>query len=106
MNKLEKDTYQVIVEDQDNLAEKAQAARDKTPIKIAPGFKITRWASDSLAIDPVSMDIDDQGAVFLTRTNRQKNSEFDIRGHRDWMTESIGLQTVEDRRAFKEDIFP
>jgi len=105
MNKLEKDTYQVIVEDQDNLAEKAQAARDKTPIKIAPGFKITRWASDSLAIDPVSMDIDDQGAVFLTRTNRQKNSEFDIRGHRDWMTESIGLQTVEDRRAFLRKTF-
>jgi len=105
MNKLEKDTYQVIVEDQDNLAEKAQIARDKTPIKIAPGFKITRWASDSLAIDPVSMDIDDQGAVFLTRTNRQKNSEFDIRGHRDWMTESIGLQSVEDRRAFLRKTF-
>ena len=105
MNKLEKDTYQVIVEDQDNIAEKAQAAREKIPIKIAPGFKITRWASDSLAIDPVSMDIDDQGAVFLTRTNRQKNSEFDIRGHRDWMTESIGLQTVEDRRAFLRKTF-
>ena len=105
MSKLEKDTYQVIVEDQDNLAEKAQTARDKTPIKIAPGFKITRWASDSLAIDPVSMDIDDHGAVFLTRTNRQKNSEFDIRGHRDWMTESIGMQTVEDRRAFLRKTF-
>ncbi len=105
MNKLEKDTYQVILEDQDNLAEKASALREKTPIKLAPGLVMTRWASDSLAIDPVAMDIDDQGAVFLTRTNRQKNSEFDIRGHRDWMTESIGLQSVEDRRAFLRKTF-
>ena len=29
-----------------------------------------------------------------------ENSEFDIRGHRDWMTESISWQHVEDRRAF------
>ena len=105
MNTRDKETYQVIVEDQDNLGEKAQAAREKIPIKLAPGFQISRWASDSLAIDPVAMDIDDQGAVFLTRTNRQKNSEFDIRGHRDWMTESIGLQTVEDRRAFLRKTF-
>jgi putative heme-binding domain-containing protein len=105
MNKLEKDTFQVILEDQDNVAEKAKAAREKTPIKIAPGLVISRWASDSLAIDPVAMDIDDQGSVFLTRTNRQKNSEFDIRGHRDWMTESIGLQSVEDRRAFLRKTF-
>ena len=48
------------------------------------------WASDSLATDPVAMAIDEQGRIYLNRTNRQKNSEFDIRGHRDWMTESIG----------------
>ncbi len=39
MNKLEKDTYQVIVEDQDNIAEKAQAARDKLPLKLPQVLK-------------------------------------------------------------------
>ena len=102
---LEKETYRMVFEDQDNLAEKSKVAREKTPAKVASGLVMTRWASDSLAIDPVSMDIDDQGAVYLTRTNRQKNSEFDIRGHRDWMTESIGFQTVEDRRAFLRKTF-
>ena len=58
-----------------------------------------------MAPDPVAIDVDDQGAIYLARTNRQKNSEFDIRGHRDWMTESIGLQSVEDRRAFLHKIF-
>ncbi len=105
MNRQEKETYRIILEDPENIAQKAQAAKEKLPIKIAKGLQITRWASDSLAPDPVAIDIDDQGAVYLARTNRQKNSEFDIRGHRDWMTESIGFQSVEDRRAFLHKTF-
>lgn len=101
----DKATYQVIFEDQDQIAERAQAAKEKLPIKLTSGMTITRWASDSLAPDPVAIDIDDQGAVFLNSTNRGKVSEFDIRGHRDWMTESIGFQTVEDRKAFLHKTF-
>ncbi|MEM9142860.1 MAG: HEAT repeat domain-containing protein, partial [Bacteroidota bacterium] len=58
-----------------------------------------------LAPDPIAMEIDDYGRIYLTRTNRQKNSEFDIRGHQDWMTPSISLQTVEDRRQFLRETF-
>ncbi|WP_428666202.1 PVC-type heme-binding CxxCH protein [Runella sp.] len=83
----------------------AREIREKTAVKLADGLQLNLWASDSLAPDPVAMAIDDQGRVYLNRTNRQKNSEFDIRGHRDWMTESIGLQTVEDRRAFLRKTF-
>lgn len=105
MNQQEKETYRIILEDPENIAQKAQAAKDKLSIKLADGLQITRWASDSLAPDPVAIDVDEQGAVYVARTNRQKNSEFDIRGHRDWMTESIGFQTVEDRRAFLRRTF-
>ncbi|MEY4273489.1 MAG: hypothetical protein RL638_437 [Bacteroidota bacterium] len=101
----EKSVYQVIFEDQDQIAERAKASKEKLPIKITEGIEITRWASDSLAPDPVAIDIDDQGAVYLNSTNRGKVSEFDIRGHRDWMTESIGFQTVEDRKAFLHRTF-
>ncbi|MDZ7933381.1 MAG: hypothetical protein U5M51_00025 [Emticicia sp.] len=90
----------VINEDPIKAVAKAKEIREKTSAKVIDGIEMTLWASDSLAPDPVAMSIDDQGRVYLIRTNRQKNSEFDIRGHRDWMTESIGLQTVEDRRAF------
>jgi len=51
------------------------------------------------------VSVDNYGRVCLTRTNRQKNSEFDIRGHRDWMTPSISLHTVEERRAFSHSTF-
>jgi putative membrane-bound dehydrogenase-like protein len=95
----------VINEDPAKVVAKAKEIREKTSVKVIDGIQMTLWASDSLAPDPVAMSIDDQGRVYLIRTNRQKNSEFDIRGHRDWMTESIGLQTVEDRRAFLRKTF-
>tara|TARA_R110002049_G_scaffold279949_1_gene459085 strand:+ start:46369 stop:49776 length:3408 start_codon:yes stop_codon:yes gene_type:complete len=85
--------------------DKAIETRKSISAVVADGLELSLWASDSLAPDPVALDIDDKGRVYLTRTNRQKNSEFDIRGHRDWMTPSISLQSVEDRREFLHTIF-
>ncbi len=95
----------VVREDPAEALAKAKAIREKTALKVADGLQVSLWASDSLAPDPVAMDIDAQGRVYLTRTNRQKNSEFDIRGYRHWMTPSIALQSVEDRRKFLRSTF-
>jgi putative membrane-bound dehydrogenase-like protein len=83
----------------------AKAIRESTAIQLAEGLEISLWASDSLAPDPIALSIDDEGRVYLTSTERQNNSEFDIRGHRDWMTSSISFQSVEDRRAFLRKTF-
>ena len=63
-------------------------------------FEIDIWAVDSLSRDPIGIDMDNFGRLYYTRTDRQANSEFDIRGHRDWETDAIRFQTVEDRREF------
>ena len=84
---------------------KAKEARENIVAKMADGLELSLWASDSLAPDPIAMDIDTKGRIYLTRTNRQKNSEFDIRGYQHWMTPSISLQSVEDRRAFLRETF-
>ena len=68
--------------------------------RLADGLALTLWATDSLVADPVAIDIDDQGRIYYTRTNRRKQSEFDIRAHPDWEIASLKMQTVEDRRAF------
>lgn len=71
------------------------------------GLTLKLWGVDSLVISPIAIDIDDQGRLYYTKTNRQVNSEFDIRGHRDWEIRSISLQTVEDRRKFlHEELSP
>lgn len=95
----------VITIDAETGRQKARQVKETSSIQLADGLKIDLWASDSLSPDPVSLEIDRMGRAYITRTIRQKNSEFDIRGHRDWMTPSIALQSVEDRRAFLRKTF-
>ncbi|WP_338876166.1 HEAT repeat domain-containing protein [Spirosoma sp. SC4-14] len=80
--------------------EMAHAVEALVKPQLAEGLTLKLWGVDSLVSDPIAIDIDDQGRLYYTRTNRQKNSEFDIRGHQDWEIESNRLQTVEDKRAF------
>ncbi|MEP2237681.1 MAG: heme-binding protein, partial [Maribacter sp.] len=94
-----------IQQDSTDLIEMAKLARETITADVAEGLKLSLWASDSLAPDPIALDIDNEGNVYITRSNRNKNSEFDIRGHRDWMTASIALESVEDRRAFLHKTF-
>lgn len=95
----------VITQDSASAQKMALEIKSQSAIKLAPGLEITLWATDSLAPDPVGMDIDYNNNIYLTRTNRQKNSEFDIRGYPHWMTPSIALKSVEDRRAFLHKTF-
>jgi quinoprotein glucose dehydrogenase len=67
---------------------------------LAEGLSLHLWAIDTLVDDVVSLDIDDGGRLFYTRTNRAKNSEFDIRGHQEWEIPSISLKTIEEKRDF------
>lgn len=83
----------------------AKDIRANTAAQLAEGLTITLWASDSLAPDPIALSIDDEGKVYLTSTERQKHSEFDIRGYRHWMIPSISLKSVEDRRNFLRQTF-
>ena len=82
------------------LQQAAQAAEASISPALAPGLELSLWGSDKLVADPISIDIDNHGSIYYTRTNRQKNSEFDIRGHREWETDSIALQSIDDKRAF------
>jgi quinoprotein glucose dehydrogenase len=86
---------------------KAQAKeiREKTAVKLADGLKLESVGIRFAGSRSCRNCYGRYGRVYLNRTNRQKNSEFDIRGHRNWMTASIGLQTVEDRRAFLHSTF-
>jgi len=104
-SKIPKETPLTYVLDSLSSTTLVDASQEYISPNLADGLRLDLWASDSLAPDPIAIDIDDEGNVYLTRTNRQKNSEFDIRGHQDWMTASIGLQTVEDRRAFLRKTF-
>ena len=67
---------------------------------LANGITIKNWAVDKLVADPIAIDIDDFGRIYYTRTIRRRNSEYDIRAHREWESESVKLKSVEEKRAF------
>src|SRR5436190_10934656 len=83
----------------EQLTQQAKAIESQVTPQVDPGLTLKIWGVDSLVADPVSIDIDDHGALYYTRTNRQKNSEFDIRGHQDWEIESMSLKNIEEKRA-------
>lgn len=83
----------------------ALEVKNNNTIKLVEGLKLDLWATDSLAPDPIALDVDDFGSVYITRTLRQKHSEFDIRGYRDWVTPTSSFKTPEDRRNFLHTFF-
>ncbi|MEM1120060.1 MAG: HEAT repeat domain-containing protein, partial [Bacteroidota bacterium] len=84
----------------DKAATLSEKIKQEVAVKVAEGLELSLWASDSLVTDPIAISMDDDGGIYYTNAVRLENSEFDIRGHRDWMTSSISFQHVEDRRAF------
>ncbi|MFK7922434.1 MAG: PVC-type heme-binding CxxCH protein [Bacteroidia bacterium] len=69
-------------------------------IQVADGFALSLWAPGPLLKNAVAISFDATGAAYVSETQRRKSSDLDIRDHRDWMTEEIGLESLEDTRAF------
>ena len=86
-------------------ADLARKIRAESNIQVEDGLELDLWASDSLVTDPIAISVAPDGRIFYTSATRQEHSEFDIRGHRDWMTASIAFETVEDRRDFLRKTF-
>jgi putative membrane-bound dehydrogenase-like protein len=83
----------------------AEKIRSESAVQLEEGLELNLWAVDSLVHDPIAISIDSKGKIYYTSATRQANSEFDIRGHRNWMTASISFETPEDRRVFLRTTF-
>ena len=88
----------------EEIAPMVEAAESQVNPTLSSGLKLSLWAVDSMVYDPISIQVTDDGSLYYTRTNRQKNSEFDIRSHQDWEIESISLQTIDEKRAFLQKV--
>lgn len=83
----------------------AAKIRKEANVELADEFELDLWAADSLIQDPIAISVAPDGRIFYTQATRQTSSEFDIRGHHDWMTASLSFETVEDRREFLRKTF-
>jgi quinoprotein glucose dehydrogenase len=85
----------------------ATQALGQVNLQPAEGLKVDLWAPTNLLGDPVAINVDWQGRVWATVTQRSNNSEFDIRGYPQWEIPSMGFESVTDRRNFlREELAP
>ena len=87
-------------------AEEADFAADSSQatIQLAEGFTLDLWAPGPLVSNAVALSFDNQGVAYVSETSRRKSSDLDIRQHRDWMTQDLQLQSIEDTRAFHKKV--
>src|SRR5574338_724270 len=90
------DKAAVIIKKMDSatVAKLADSVEAMVKPELADGLTLRLWGPDPLVISPVDIQMDNDGTLYYTTTDRQKNSEFDIRGHREWEIPSISFQTV------------
>lgn len=75
-----------------------EEANQVSPV-LAEGFEMKLWAPGPLLKNAVALTFDNQGIAYIAETSRRKTSDLDIRAHRDWMTEDLALQNLDDTRA-------
>ena len=66
---------------------------------MAPGLELKLWAPEQLVVDPVAIDLDERGTVYVTSSTRN-NMPLDIRQHPTWFTPAHTLNTREDLLEF------
>ena len=77
----------------------AAEARKGVNVEMPPGFELKLWASDELVVDPVALEFDEKGTLYVTST-AARTMPLDIRGHPTWVPTVHTLKTVADLREF------
>jgi putative membrane-bound dehydrogenase-like protein len=84
----------------------AAEARKGVTVEMPSGLELKLFASDELLVDPVAMDFDETGTLYVASTSRS-NMPLDIRGHPTWVPTVHSLKTVPDLLAFyKKELAP
>lgn len=63
-------------------------------------LQFSKWSGAINVPDPIAIAFDGAGRAFVTQTQRRKSQDLDIRQHRNWVPNDVGLQSVDDKKAF------
>ncbi len=69
---------------------------------VATGAEVKpfKWSGDLNVPDPTSVTLDEAGNAYLASTTRRKYGDLDIREHRLWIPDDVGLTSPEEKLAF------
>src|SRR5688572_2851758 len=69
------------------------------------GLKASLWAAEPMLANPVAIDFDEKGRLFVSETHRYRSSVLDIRGYMGMLEQDLALRTIEDRLKLHRAIF-
>src|SRR5262245_45224269 len=77
----------------------AREARQSVSAVMPQGLELKLWAPSQLVVDPIALDIANDGTVYATSTSRS-GLPLDIREHPTWVAEVHTLRSVDDLNQF------
>jgi quinoprotein glucose dehydrogenase len=69
------------------------------------GLKASLWAAEPMLANPVAIDFDEKGRLFVSETYRYRSSVLDIRGYMGMLELDMALRTIEDRLKLHRTVF-
>jgi len=69
------------------------------------GMQAKLWAAEPMLANPVAIDFDEKGRLFVSETYRYRSSVLDIRGYMGMLELDLAARTIEDRKALDRTVF-
>jgi len=69
------------------------------------GFKASLWAAEPMLANPVAIDFDEKGRLFVSETYRYRTSVLDIRDYMGMLELDMASRSIEDRAALHRQVF-
>jgi quinoprotein glucose dehydrogenase len=69
------------------------------------GFQAKLWAAEPMLANPVAIDFDEKGRLFVSETYRYRSSVLDIRDYMGMLELDMASRSIEDRLALHRKVF-
>src|SRR5678815_3529687 len=69
------------------------------------GLKASLWAAEPMLANPVAIDFDEKGRLFVSETYRYRTSVLDIRDYMGMLELDLASRSIEDRAALHRQVF-
>lgn len=74
-------------------------------IQVPDDLEVNVWASEPMLVNPVAIDVDERGRIFVAETHRYRTSTLDIRDYMEMLELDLASRTIEDREALIKSVF-
>jgi quinoprotein glucose dehydrogenase len=87
----------------DPASEEAQLAIQR--FSVPRGLQVKLWAAEPMLANPVAIDFDEKGRLFVSETYRYRTSVLDIRDYMPMLELDLAARTIEDRSTMIHKVF-